>query len=85
MNKKCVGNVISKSHPKSHITILPIGSPAFEKIFNCKSPSITYPAEIGNDVTDNIVILQATVCDNYAVIEYMTEINYYFHLAKEAK
>lgn len=82
-NQNCKCGVVVKSHRKSHITIIPINSSAFDKIFNCKSPRITYPVEIGNDITESIVVLQATTCDDYAIIEYVSEIDYYF--SKEGK
>ena len=48
------GSVLAKSHKKSHITIVPIGSVAFNNIFNCEQPKITYEKDIGNDVTHDI-------------------------------
>jgi len=74
---------LAKSHKKSHITIVPIGSVAFNNIFNCKQPKITYEKDIGNDVTHDIIILQATVSGDYAIVEYMTDTEYYFYKEKK--
>lgn len=89
MNKKerniTISNVIVKSHPNSLITIVPIDSYDFRNIFRAEKTVIvgTGASSNGFDFYNNIVVLQATVCDNYAVLEYMKKDDYYNMLSEE--
>ena len=67
-------NVISKTYLESHITILEVNSPEYRKAFNT-----IYFTTI-NDL--QAVILQATYCDNHAIVEYMEKDVYEYIIRK---
>jgi len=68
-------SVISKSHPNSHITIIDVNSPeyreALKTVFFTKVNGVS------------AVILQATYCDNHAIIEFMEKDVYEYIVRKD--
>jgi len=69
-NQASICNVIKKSHGKSVIRAFLVGSKEFANIFS-KVP-------IGDieDSTCHIVVLQAMLCNNYVIVEYVEESDY---------
>ena len=66
-----VGNVIIKSHPKSVIRPIEISSPAYHSIFSNAKPY----GYIDGDY-QAVIVLQATISDNYVIAEIISKKNY---------
>lgn len=65
-----LNTVLTKSHKKSVIRAILIGSKEFVNIFS------NDPFGDINDSACHIVVLQTMVCSNYVIVEYMREDDY---------